>query len=84
MATTVVSVTASAYSLLTVNDALVQNISSYPIRVVFDTSLPAQDTANFHTLLPGQALPKTVGVPVGNIYARCENTAFTSDVAVSE
>lgn len=84
MPTSTTSVDSTAYTLLTATNALVQNTSSYPVRIVFDTVLPTAGHTNYHTLLPSQAIVKSDGVPGGNIYARCENDGVSSDVSVSE
>lgn len=83
MATSTVNVTDTAYSLLTITDSLIQNTSSYSIRVVFDSTLPAVDVVDFHVLAPGQAISILNGLPAGSAYARCEDKGRTASVAVS-
>lgn len=84
MATTVVNVADTVYSLLTSTNALIQNTSSYPVHIVFASSLPAPGATNFHTLQPGQAVSVTSGVPSDNAYGICAYEGNTASIAVSE
>tara|TARA_R110000803_G_scaffold13482_1_gene37877 strand:- start:24701 stop:24955 length:255 start_codon:yes stop_codon:yes gene_type:complete len=83
MTTAVTAVDDTVYVLLTAADALVQNTSSYPIRVIFAGSLPSVNDANYHTIDPTQAVLKSAGLPAGNIYARSHLADRTCTVSVS-
>jgi hypothetical protein len=72
MATVNVTVDSSVYVLLTAADSLIQNVSAYPLRVIFSASLPAVGVLNYHTLVAGDAILKSGGLPAGNIYARAD------------
>ncbi len=72
MASVNVTVDSTTYVLLTPSDALVQNVSSYPLRIIFASTLPAVDDPNYHLILPSNALMKSGGLPTGNIYARAD------------
>lgn len=84
MTTAIQNVDDTTYTQLAVADALVQNTSAYPIRVIFNGSLPAVDAVAFHTLVSGDAILKSSGLPSGNIYARCDRVGKTSSVVVSD
>ena len=83
MATSIVNVADTAYSLLTSTNALIQNTSSYRVKVVFAASLPAAN-AKGHSLDSGQAISITSGVPADNAYGICVDKGRTADIAVSE
>lgn len=83
MATVSTTVDSTAYVLLTAADALVQNESSYPLRVIFAPSLPAAGDTNFHTLVSNQAILKSGGLPTGNIYARADVVGEDCKISVS-
>lgn len=72
MATVDTTVDDSIYVLLTAADSLVQNVSAYPVRIIFALALPSVADTNFHTLTSGEAILKSGGLPVGNIYARAD------------
>lgn len=55
---------------------LVENISSYPAQLTFQTSAPASDAA-YHVLRPGEAITRLS--LTGNLYAR----DFSGDVGTS-
>lgn len=82
MATATVTASTSAYTLVSsANNFLVQNISTYPVKVTFASSLPNNSTEG-HILFPGQNIQKTSGVPADSLYVIGVN--YDGLVAVSE
>lgn len=82
MATNTVTASTSAYTLVSSSaNFLAQNISSYPVKVTFASSLPA-NTVEGHVLFPGQGIQKASGVPADNLYVLGMNHAGL--IAVSE
>ena len=79
----IVTVSSTEFTLLAVGDAIIQNVGSAPIRLVFDTSLPLA-TAKGFVLADGQGFQVINGLPTGNAYAICAMAGKTSDVAVGE
>ena len=83
MATVNTTVDSTVYVLLTPADVLVQNVSSYPLRVVFAVSLPAVGATNYHILKPTEAILKSGGLPTGNVYVRADVTGEDCKVSYS-
>lgn len=84
MATINTTITSTAFvEISTAADALVQNISTTPVLIRFDTSLPAVGD-DAMVLTTGNAIQKIAGKPVGNIYARMAFDDKVSKVSVAE
>ena len=72
MASVPVTADSTAYVAVTSADALIQNVSAYPLRWISDTTLPSPSDINYHTLEAGQAFLKSGNLPLGTIYIRAE------------
>ncbi len=70
MTTTSFVATDTEYTLITSEDALVQNKTDWPMYVHFGDTLPAVDTEDYHILTREFAILKSGGIPSGNIYVR--------------
>ena len=78
-------ITADSYEeASSANSVLVQNISSFKMRLVFANALPDPDTPDFHILSSEEAIIKSNGIPVGNIYLRMEKEGTTGEFSVAE
>lgn len=93
MTTTTYVVDTEAYTLVSETDCVIQNLSAYPVRVVFSDSAPDKDTPHYGILYPqgrnknrgDNTLTKMHNVPEGSVYLRCEGSSEsgrTSKVAV--
>ena len=82
MTTGVISVDDTTYVLLASTDALVQNTSAYPVRIVFAASLPSVGSVG-SVLEAGGAIQKVGDFPAGSIYGRSDLANRTCSVAVS-
>ena len=84
MATTITSHDSTGYVLVTDSvDALIQNISSYEMRVAFALSTPSVNTLSYHILSPNEVLQKLEGTPADDVYARTSLPNVTGNLSVS-
>lgn len=83
MATVLTVANDTAYQLVSTTDCLFQNISSYPVRVIFSPTQPEVTATNYHPITSGQGLTKQGGLPADNIYVLNHIVGRNATVVVS-
>jgi len=70
MATVTTACDDSVWVLVSAADGVLQNVSTPPLQVCFNATLPAVDHTHFHILEKNQIMTRISGLPAGNIYIR--------------
>lgn len=84
MTTKKIQVGYEGYVSLSEVDCVIQNTSSYLMRVIFSTFPPAADDENYHPFVATDFIYKKNGSPTGKVYAKMDQPDRTGIVLVSE
>jgi hypothetical protein len=84
MATSIETITPTAYSLVSSVDCFIVNSSAYNVRISLSPTLPTTNTPHFFILKPEKAFQKINDFPTGNIYAISDRIGEEVILSVSE
>lgn len=65
-------------------DCVIENVSSYLVRLVYGDVLPETDTKDFHPLRPTQIVKKIIDHPDGKIFVRADQPNRNCMISVSD